>query len=68
MPEVVARYVLPEFAVETPVALVCQYHVSPAGGVPTRVIVTPGLEHCGELLVGFAGFAGVTQGAETFNV
>jgi hypothetical protein len=40
------------------VALVCQYHVSPTGGVPVAVIVTPGLAHCGEFEVGLAGSAG----------
>ena len=44
--------------VVVPVAAVCQYQVSPAGGVPARVSVTPGLIHCGELLVGFPGSAG----------
>lgn len=41
-----------------PPATVCQYHVTPAGGVPVLVSVTPGGLHCGELLVGFPGLAG----------
>ena len=48
----------PEFAVLVPLALVCQYHVWPAGAEPLLVRVTPGDEHCGELDVGLAGFAG----------
>jgi hypothetical protein len=34
----------------------CQYHVTPDGGVPDRVIVTE--VHCGELLVGAEGVFG----------
>ena len=37
----------------------CQYHVAPAGGFPTLVIVA--LLHCGELLVGFAGVDGIPE-------
>ena len=48
--------------------MVCQYQVSFAGGLPLRFNVTPTLEHCGELLVGFAGVLGngftVTEAGE----
>ena len=40
-----------------PVAVVCQYHVTPAGGAPL-VKVTPGEAHCGELLLRPVGVAG----------
>ena len=42
-----------------PVGLVCQYQVSPACAVPAKLIVTPGLEHCGEFDVGFAGSSAI---------
>ena len=58
MPAVVAVYVLAELTVAVPVDVVCQYQVSPAGAEPFAVIVTPGEEHCGELLVGVPGLAG----------
>ena len=41
-----------------PVGVVCQYQVTPAGGVPLLVNITPASAHCGELDVGFPGFAG----------
>ena len=41
-----------------PVGVVCQYHVTPAGGVPLLVNVTPASAHCGELEVGLPGLAG----------
>jgi hypothetical protein len=44
--------------VAVPPALVSQYQVSPAAGVPERVSVTPASAHCGELLVGLPGFDG----------
>jgi hypothetical protein len=50
--------VFPELVVLVPVGVVCQYHVSPAGGVPLLVNVTPASAHCGELDVGFTGSAG----------
>ena len=50
--------VFPLLVVEVPSEVVCQYQVSPPGGDPTRVKVTPGVAHCGELLVGFPGLAG----------
>jgi hypothetical protein len=50
--------VVPEIAVLVPVAVVCQYQVIPAGGVPLLVRVTPTSEHCGELDVGLPGLAG----------
>ena len=53
--------VVPLFVVSVPKAVVCQYQVTPAGGVPTLVKVTPGGLHCGELLVGFPGLAGITE-------
>ena len=53
-----ALNVVPEFAELVPDALVCQYHVSPAGGVPLLVKVTPASAHCGELEVGLPGSAG----------
>ena len=47
-------------AVLVPLALVpCQYQVSPAGAEPVAVMVTPRIEHCGELDVGAPGVAGV---------
>jgi hypothetical protein len=55
---VFTRYVEAELAVLLSVADVCQNHVSPAGGVPLLVKVTPVVIHCGELEVGFAGLAG----------
>lgn len=58
MPEVVTLYVFPLLAVEVPKAVVCQNQVTPAGGAPTLVNVTPDAKHCGELLVGFPGLAG----------
>ena len=53
-----AVYVLAELTVEVPDALVCQYQVSPAGAEEFAVRVTPGEEHCGELLVGVPGLEG----------
>ena len=50
--------VVPEFIVLVPIGVVCQYHVSPAGGVPLLVRVTPTSAHCGELDVGSSGSAG----------
>ena len=47
-----------ELAVLFPVELVCQYQVSPAGGVPEKSIVTPILLHWGEFDVGVAGAIG----------
>ena len=41
-----------------PVGVVCHYHVSPAGGVPLLVSVTPASVHCGEFDVGLPGSAG----------
>ena len=46
-----------------PVALVCQYQVSPAGGVPFAVSVTPGIEHWGESDVGLPGSFGTCANA-----
>ena len=55
---VAALYVDAELVVEVPKLEVCQYQVSPAGGAPDRVKVTPVGEHCGEFDVGFPGLAG----------
>ena len=44
--------------VEVPRDVVCQYQVSPPGGVPFLVRVTPVGKHCGLLLVGLPGLAG----------
>ena len=49
-----------------PHAVPCQYHVSPEGGVPERVIVT--LPLCGELLVGVPGFDGGVQFTVTLTL
>ncbi len=58
VPAVVVKNVAAELLVLVPVAVVCQFQVSFAAGVPLRVKVTPKLEHCGESLVGFAGVLG----------
>ena len=58
MPEVVTVRLEELFAVLVPKAFACQYQVSPAGGVPLAVIVTPMSEHCGEFDVGLDGFEG----------
>ena len=49
---------MPLIVVEIPSGIVCQYQVTPLGGVPVRLSVTPFAIHCGLLLAGFAGFAG----------
>ena len=54
----VATYVLAKLVVSTPVLVVCQYQVSPAGAEPFAVNVTPGDIHCGEFVVGIPGVAG----------
>lgn len=41
-----------------PLEVVSQYHVSPTGGLPLRVNVTPTSAHCGEFDVGFPGLEG----------
>ena len=61
MPDEVTLYVgwsLTPVLIVVPEAVVCQYQVSPPGALPVAVKVTPGDVHCGELLVGAAGFAG----------
>ena len=51
-------YVEPEpSAMLVPQVAPCQYQVTPAGGVPVRMMVTS--SHCGELLVGVAGSVGI---------
>ena len=60
MPVDGALKVVPEpKSVLVPQEVPCQYHVSPAGGVPVRVIVTA--PHCGELLIGSGGVIGAVQ-------
>ena len=57
MPVDGALKVVPEpKSVLVPQEVPCQYQVSPAGGVPVRVIVTA--PHCGELLIGSGGVFG----------
>jgi len=46
------------FVIAVPNGIVCQYQVSPTGTLPTLVSVTPGVEHCGLLLIGLPGFTG----------
>ncbi len=67
MPDAPTVYVDAEFAVLLPEGVVCQYHVSPGGGVPLCVSVTPRLAHCGEFDVGFPGSAG-NKTTDPFNV
>ena len=68
MPEVVTVLVADEFVVLVPVALVCQYQATLAGGVPLADMVTPGTEHCGEFEVGPGGVAGTIATADPFKV
>ena len=57
-----------ELPVFVPVSLVCQYQVSPAGGVAAKFMVTPSCSHCGELELGANGLAGTNTTTEGITV
>ena len=47
----------PEFIVETPLGMTCQYQFTPCGGLFIQLMVT--ISHCGEFEIGAGGALGL---------